>query len=373
MVLASAAAVVPWQDVKAQSIVGGSPPPFTLPSLPYGYDALEPQIDARTMQIHHDEYHAAFVANLNRLASQFAGPPDWSVERVVENFTKVPEKIREAVRNNSGGHYNHSLFWQMMKQNGGGEPGGELAVVLHENFGGFDRFKEAFTKAATGLFGDGWVWLTLDAGKLRIETTANEDTPLSGGRQVLLGVDLWEHAYYQKYETGGRITLPRGSMWPTGTLWPGVTRSQNMVDPMKTNITFPAAASVAALVLLTACKKQDVQPATQPVAPANIPQGPQPIAPSMDQRVIRDGWSSSQAAAADSVEGQLRSQGKHWTKTSGEIKVGAYVQDILEGRLGPARRAGCHWQGHIHKHAGQWLAGRHGGLRTWSFAGHLPV
>ena len=174
--------------------------PFTLPPLPYAYDALEPHIDAQTMQIHHDKHHAAYVANLNKAASsipQTIAPP---IETLLSNLSAVPESVRTAVRNNGGGHFNHSLFWQMMKKGGGGEPTGDLAKAIDTAFGSFTTFKDNLAKAALGQFGSGWAWLVLDGSALKIEATPNQDTPLSSGKTPLLGVDVWEHAYYLKYQ-----------------------------------------------------------------------------------------------------------------------------------------------------------------------------
>ena len=177
--------------------------PFTLPPLPYAYDALEPHIDARTMEIHHDKHHAAYVTNLNKAVADWPEMPDLSKKSIgvlLQNLNSVPEKIRTAVRNNGGGHFNHSLFWQMMKPAGGGEPSGELAKAIDSGFGSFTTFKDNFTRAALGQFGSGWAWLVLDGRQLKIESTPNQDTPLSSGRTPLLGLDVWEHAYYLKYQ-----------------------------------------------------------------------------------------------------------------------------------------------------------------------------
>jgi len=174
--------------------------PFKLPPLPYAFDALEPHIDARTMEIHHDKHHAAYVANLNKAVADYPDLGAKSIEDLMRNLDAVPEKVRIAVRNQGGGHLNHSLFWQMMKKNGGGEPKGELAAALDKSFGSFSGFKEALTKAAVGQFGSGWAWLSLDGKTLKLEPSANQDTPWSAGRPVLLGVDVWEHAYYLKFQ-----------------------------------------------------------------------------------------------------------------------------------------------------------------------------
>jgi Fe-Mn family superoxide dismutase len=174
--------------------------PFTLPPLPYAYDALEPYIDAQTMHIHHDKHHAAYVANLNKAIAEFPDLGQKSVEDLLKDLNSIPEKIRTAVRNQGGGHYNHSLFWQMMKPGGGGEPTGDLATAIDTAFGSFSTFKDNFTKAALGQFGSGWAWLVWDNAPLKIEPTPNQDTPLSAGGTPLLGLDVWEHAYYLKYQ-----------------------------------------------------------------------------------------------------------------------------------------------------------------------------
>ena len=174
--------------------------PFTLPPLPYAYDALEPYIDARTMEIHHDKHHATYVANLNKAVAEFPDVGKMSVEAMLKDLNAIPERIRTAVRNNGGGHFNHSLFWQMLKKDGG-EPTGDLAKAIDSAFGNFPAFKENFSKAAAGQFGSGWAWLVVDANKqLGIEPTANQDSPISQGKQPLLGIDVWEHAYYLKYQ-----------------------------------------------------------------------------------------------------------------------------------------------------------------------------
>jgi Fe-Mn family superoxide dismutase len=187
----------PAQAPAATSAPGG---PYTLPPLPYAFDALEPHIDARTMQIHHDKHHAAYVANLNKAVAEFPDLGKQPVGDLLKDLSAVPEKIRAAVRNQGGGHYNHSLFWQMMKKNGGGEPSGELSKAIDKSFGGFAAFKAQFAKAAAGQFGSGWAWLVADGGDLKIEATPNQDSPVSEGKQPLLGLDVWEHAYYLNYQ-----------------------------------------------------------------------------------------------------------------------------------------------------------------------------
>jgi superoxide dismutase, Fe-Mn family len=183
-----------------QPLITTATVPFTLPPLPYAYDALEPFIDAQTMQIHHDKHHAAYVANLNKAVADYPNLGEKPIEELLKDLSAVPEKIQTAVRNNGGGHYNHSLFWLMMKKDGGGEPAGDLAGAIDASFGSFSVFKGNFSKAALGQFGSGWAWLVHDGKQLKIEPTANQDTPLSAGRTPLLGLDVWEHAYYLKYQ-----------------------------------------------------------------------------------------------------------------------------------------------------------------------------
>jgi Fe-Mn family superoxide dismutase len=172
-----------------------------LPALPYAYDALEPHIDAQTMEIHHGRHHATYVNNLNAALEGHTALAEKSIEDLLRNIDQVPESIRTAVRNNGGGHANHSLFWQIMSPNGGGEPSGELANAINQAFGSFDRFKEEFTKAATTRFGSGWAWLVVKKdGSLAVTSTPNQDSPLMDGDTPILGLDVWEHAYYLKYQ-----------------------------------------------------------------------------------------------------------------------------------------------------------------------------
>jgi Fe-Mn family superoxide dismutase len=172
---------------------------YTLPDLPYGYEALEPHIDARTMEIHHTKHHAGYVTKVNA-AIEGTDLANKSIEQLVSDLSAVPENIRTAVRNNGGGHANHSLFWTVMKPGGGGQPSGELAAAIDAELGGYDRFKEEFSNAAATRFGSGWAWLSVDGGKLVIESTPNQDTPLMEGRTPILGLDVWEHAYYLHYQ-----------------------------------------------------------------------------------------------------------------------------------------------------------------------------
>ena len=173
---------------------------YTLPDLPYAADALEPHIDARTMEIHHGKHHNAYVTNVNKALADQADLAAKSIEDLISDLSAVPEAIRGAVRNNGGGHANHSLFWQLMSKNGGGAPGGELASAIDGAFGNFDDFKAKFTQAGMTRFGSGWAWLSVDGGKLVVESTANQDSPLSDGRTPILGLDVWEHAYYLNYQ-----------------------------------------------------------------------------------------------------------------------------------------------------------------------------
>ncbi len=174
--------------------------PHQLPPLPYAYDALEPHIDAATMNVHYNGHHAAYVNNLNKALEGHPDLESKTVEQLISNLDAVPENIRTAVRNNGGGHANHSLFWPLLSPNGGGEPTGKLADAIRETFGSFESFKEQFTQVATARFGSGWAWLVLDNGKLALMSTANQDNPLMEGKKPILGLDVWEHAYYLKYQ-----------------------------------------------------------------------------------------------------------------------------------------------------------------------------
>ncbi len=172
---------------------------YSLPELPYPYDALEPHIDAKTMEIHHSKHHNGYVTKVN---NAIAGTDleSKSIEELVSDLKAIPEAIRGAVRNNGGGHANHSLFWSVMKQGGGGKPTGDLAAAIDDAFGSFDNFKEQFCTAAQTRFGSGWAWLVVSDGKLAIESTRNQDNPLMEGRTPILGIDVWEHAYYLNYQ-----------------------------------------------------------------------------------------------------------------------------------------------------------------------------
>ena len=173
---------------------------YTLPKLPYAYDALEPHIDAATMEIHHSKHHQTYINNVNA-ALEGAGLEFPPVEELVKNIDSLPESVRGAVRNNGGGHANHSLFWTVMSPDGGGNPDGDLARAIDADLGGLDAFKEAFTKAAISRFGSGWAWLSVTPQKkLVVESTGNQDSPLMTGNTPILGLDVWEHAYYLKYQ-----------------------------------------------------------------------------------------------------------------------------------------------------------------------------
>lgn len=174
---------------------------YQLPALPYANNALEPYIDEQTMMIHHDRHHNTYVTNLNAALEGHPELASKSVEDLIADLDSVPESIRTAVRNNGGGHANHSLFWLIMAPNAGGEPTGAVAAAIESELGGFEKFKEAFTKAATTRFGSGWAWLSVDkAGKLVVSSTANQDSPIMEGLTPILGLDVWEHAYYLKYQ-----------------------------------------------------------------------------------------------------------------------------------------------------------------------------
>jgi superoxide dismutase, Fe-Mn family len=174
--------------------------PHQLPALPYDFGALEPHIDAQTMQIHHGKHHQTYVTNLNNALDKHSELHGKSLDDLMRGLSSVPEDIRTAVRNNGGGHWNHSLFWKLMAPNAGGAPTGVVADAINSSFGGFDKFKEQFAAAGVGRFGSGWAWLVAAPGKLEIVSTPNQDNPLMDGKHAILGVDVWEHAYYLKYQ-----------------------------------------------------------------------------------------------------------------------------------------------------------------------------
>ncbi len=173
---------------------------YELPQLPYAYDALEPHIDKETMNIHHTKHHNAYVTNLNNALAGHDDLLSKSVEELIANLDAVPEAARTAVRNNGGGHANHSLFWELLSADGGGTPTGALAEAIDAKFGSFDAFKEEFTKAATTRFGSGWAWLSVSNGEIEVSSTPNQDSPIMEGKTPLLGLDVWEHAYYLNYQ-----------------------------------------------------------------------------------------------------------------------------------------------------------------------------
>ena len=173
---------------------------YTLPDLPYAYDALEPYIDEETMHQHHDKHHNTYVTNLNAAIEKYPELGEKTIEELLSDMDAVPTDIKTAVRNNGGGHANHSFFWEIMAPNAGGEPTGAIKEAINEAFGDFSSFKEEFKKAAAGRFGSGWAWLVMENGKLAITSTANQDSPLMEGKTPILGLDVWEHAYYLKYK-----------------------------------------------------------------------------------------------------------------------------------------------------------------------------
>ncbi len=173
---------------------------YELPKLSYAYNALEPHIDARTMEIHHTKHHQAYITNVNKALEGHEALAAKSVEALISDLNSVPENIRAAVRNNGGGHANHSMFWLSMKAGGGGEPGGALGEAINAAFGGFASFKEKFNNAGMTRFGSGWAWLSLNGGALEVHSTPNQDSPLMEGKKPLLGCDVWEHAYYLNYQ-----------------------------------------------------------------------------------------------------------------------------------------------------------------------------
>jgi Fe-Mn family superoxide dismutase len=173
---------------------------FTLPALPYDFAALEPHIDAKTMEIHHGKHHQAYVNNLNAAIEKAPELANKSLDDLMRNAAKLPEAVRTPIRNNGGGHWNHSMFWQIMSANAGGEPAGNLGSAIKSAFGDFAKFREQFAAAAVGRFGSGWAWLIDNGGKLSITSTPNQDNPLMEGQKAIMGLDVWEHAYYLKYQ-----------------------------------------------------------------------------------------------------------------------------------------------------------------------------
>jgi len=171
-----------------------------VPALPYDYSALEPHIDEQTMRIHHDKHHATYVTNLNAALEKHPALQNKSIEDLLKGINTVPDEIRTAVRNNGGGHANHTMFWEIMGPKGGGQPSGAIAEAIKSAFGGFEAFKEQMNKAGTTRFGSGWAWLVDAGGKLVVESSANQDSPIMEGKKPIIGIDVWEHAYYLKYQ-----------------------------------------------------------------------------------------------------------------------------------------------------------------------------
>lgn len=201
--------------------------PFTLPPLPYGFEALEPHIDAKTMQVHHDGHHGAYVTNLNKALEQAPELQGKSVEELLaNNCAIVPENIRTAVRNNGGGHINHSMFWTIMAPNGGGHPVGNVAQAITGAFGSFDKFREQFNSAALTRFGSGWAWLVKNQGKLDIISSANQDSPIMEGKSPVMGLDVWEHAYYLKYQNRRGEYI---NAWWNVVNWPEIEKRFNAI------------------------------------------------------------------------------------------------------------------------------------------------
>ena len=186
---------------------------YSVPPLPYDYGALEPHIDEQTMRIHHGKHHQAYVDNLNKALEKHAALQARSAEELIRDLAAVPEEIRTAVRNNGGGHVNHTMFWQVMGPNGGGAPTGKVADAINGAFGSFDKFKEEFAKAAMGRFGSGWAWLVEKDGRVSVESTPNQDNPMMDGKTPAFGIDVWEHAYYLKYQN--RRADYVGAWWHT--------------------------------------------------------------------------------------------------------------------------------------------------------------
>ncbi len=198
---------------------------FTVPPLPYAFDALEPYIDKQTMEIHHDKHHGAYVTNLNKALESAPDLQNKTVEELLaNNCAIVPENIRTAVRNNGGGHINHSMFWQIMAPKAGGNPSGDVAQAINSTFGSFDQFKEKFNAAAAARFGSGWAWLVKTGGKVDIISTANQDSPVMEGKFPVMGLDVWEHAYYLKYQNRRPEYL---AAWWNTVNWPEIEKRFN--------------------------------------------------------------------------------------------------------------------------------------------------
>ncbi len=194
---------------------------YETPPLPYDYSALEPHIDAETMKLHHDKHHVAYVANLNGAVEKHPELGKHAAEDLLRNLSEVPEDVRSVVRNNAGGHVNHSMFWTIMKPQGGGPPSGKIGEQIQKDFGGFDAFKKLFNETTAKQFGSGWGWLVWENGKLKVITTANQDNPISQGFYPILGNDVWEHAYYLKYQNRRPEYL---AAWWNTVNWPEIEK-----------------------------------------------------------------------------------------------------------------------------------------------------
>jgi len=194
---------------------------YKLPDLSYGYNELEPHIDAKTMEIHHTKHHQAYTDKLNAALENYPMLQDKDIRDILENLDTVPEEIRTAVRNNGGGYFNHWIFWEVMSPNGGGEPTGKLSDTIKSEFGSFESFKDKFNEAATSRFGSGWAWLVMDSGTLKVMSTANQDNPISENKEPILGVDVWEHAYYLKYQNRRPDYL---DAWWNVVNWDGINK-----------------------------------------------------------------------------------------------------------------------------------------------------
>ncbi|NJL83378.1 MAG: superoxide dismutase [Chloroflexaceae bacterium] len=208
------------QQAKAQSAPAAEGP-HTLAPLPYAYEALEPYIDAETMRFHHDKHHAGYVRNLNAAINKYPNLRNQSPEDLVRNLDSLPEDIRQTVRNNGGGHVNHTMFWQIMAPNAGGKPTGELARAIDSSFGSFEAFQEKFNQAGSGRFGSGWAWLVLEGDKLAVTSTLNQDSPWMSAMVPIMGNDVWEHAYYLKYRNDRGAYLKQ---WWNVVNWPEVNK-----------------------------------------------------------------------------------------------------------------------------------------------------
>lgn len=208
-------------SIVVMNVRGAIAAPFTLPPLPYGYNALEPHIDTETMQLHHDKHHAGYVTNLNKALEKYPDLQNKSLTELLQNIDQVPEDIRTAVRNNAGGHFNHTMYWTIMSPKGGGQPSGKLGEAINKSFGSFAAFQQAFEEAGAKRFGSGWVWLVqAPSGELKITTTPNQDAPFSEGK-IIMGNDVWEHAYYLKHRNRRPEYL---KTWWNVANWPEINR-----------------------------------------------------------------------------------------------------------------------------------------------------